>query len=247
MDLGRAFRYFLDRPGGTTSLLLLVVCQFIPVVGPVVMMGYRAEVAEALARDPALRRHPGFTFDRFVEYLSRGVWPFLAALVLSLPVTALVMGALVAGFVIDPPGPNNPPLLAIGLFFAAYAVGLALYFVVSVPVILHTELAATLDPAAAWRFTLDFWGRVGGRAVAAGLVFVPLSVAVILLGLLACFVGVYPASVLVQMAGTHVVVQLYRLYLDRGGEPIAGVEPRWAGDRYEEDERDDGYDDRGDR
>ena len=31
-------------------------------------------------------RHPNFRFERFVEYLTRGVWPFLTALVVGLAV-----------------------------------------------------------------------------------------------------------------------------------------------------------------
>jgi hypothetical protein len=43
---------------------------------------------------------------------------------------------------------------------------------------------------------------------------------VALLGYLACFIGVYPAVVILGMAQQHLVAQLYRLYLDEGGQPI---------------------------
>ena len=66
-QFGLAFRYFVTKPGGFTNLLLLSVCQLIPGIGPIVIMGYRAEVAEALDRDDGLRRHPNFDFGRFVE------------------------------------------------------------------------------------------------------------------------------------------------------------------------------------
>ena len=39
-------------------------------------------------------------------------------------------------------------------------------------------------------------------------------------GMLACYVGLYPAMVIQSLAQQHYVVQLYRQYLDEGGEPI---------------------------
>src|SRR5580658_5655365 len=107
MNFMQAFRYVLDRPGGLMNLVLITVSQLIPVVGPIVLLGYRAEVSVALEHDPELRRHPKFDFGRFVEYLTRGVWPFLISLILSLPIVPVLIGALVIGFTIDPPAPNN--------------------------------------------------------------------------------------------------------------------------------------------
>ena len=53
-----AFEYCFQRSGWFVNLLQLVVCQFIPYVGPVVMLGYCAEVAVILERDPHLRKIP---------------------------------------------------------------------------------------------------------------------------------------------------------------------------------------------
>ena len=72
MQFGLAFGYILNRTGGFANLLLMTVCNLIPIVGPIVLLGYRAEVAQALLRDGELRRHPKFDFDRFIEYLTRG-------------------------------------------------------------------------------------------------------------------------------------------------------------------------------
>src|SRR5580692_5496549 len=105
MNFIQAFRYILDRPGGSVNLLLITVSQFIPVVGPIVLLGYRAEVSVALEHDPRLKRHPKFDFGRFVQYLTRGVWPFLISLILSLTIIPVLIGALVIGLMIDPPAP----------------------------------------------------------------------------------------------------------------------------------------------
>ena len=65
MQYGLAFGYALNRTDGFTNLLLMTVCNFIPVVGPIVLLGYRTEVSLALLRDDELRRHPKFDFNLF--------------------------------------------------------------------------------------------------------------------------------------------------------------------------------------
>jgi hypothetical protein len=42
-----------------------------------------------------------------------------------------------------------------------------------------------------------------------------------MLGMLLCFVGVYPAAAIANMAIQHIQTQLYLHYLEEGGEPIA--------------------------
>jgi|SRR5579872_5439312 len=103
MQYSLAFRYILDRTGGLVNLLLIVVCEFIPIVGPIVLLGYKAEVAVALIHDPDMQRHPKFDFDRFVEYLTRGLWPFLIALGLTLPFIPILIAAFFVGIAINPP------------------------------------------------------------------------------------------------------------------------------------------------
>ena len=75
MRYGLAFRYFLDRPGGFTNLLLVSVCLLIPAVGPILLHGYQAEVAERLIRDPELRAR---AIESGVEEVRRAGFEILA-------------------------------------------------------------------------------------------------------------------------------------------------------------------------
>jgi hypothetical protein len=52
---------------------------------------------------------------------------------------------------------------------------------------------------------------------------------VLLLGLLLCCVGTYPATALVMLAQAHLYLQLYELFLQRGGEPIPLKSPQQRG------------------
>lgn len=237
MQYQLAFSYFVGKkPTGWTNLLLATVCVLIPVVGVLVLLGYRAEVAERLARDPDLRRYPDFSFDRFMDLLTRGLWPFLINLigaVVTVPLVFVVMLAvpLVAGQAKDPAA-----ILAVAgvVFLLVLLVSLALAAVLT-PMMFHAELANRFDLGGALRFAVSFLKLVGGKAVVTYVVFVVLSVPVSLLGMLLCFVGVYPASVLLTMAGQHLMVQLYLEYLDRGGEEIVKTEAD-AGRRRRDDD-----------
>jgi hypothetical protein len=204
-------------------------------------LGYRAEVAVALDRDPDMKRHPKFDFDRFGEYLTRGVWPFLINLILYLPLIPLGILAIVVGLVIDPPGPNNLPILAFILLELVIVVAEIFHPILSVPMMFHAEITGRFDLGGAFRFARSFWALVGWVAIGTGLVYMFLALVITILGLLFFCVGVYPASAIVHMAGQHLMCQLYRLYLIRGGEPLEEFKPPRR--RREEPEFDDEYDD----
>ena len=242
MRYGLAFRYFISQPGGFVQLLLVTVCQLIPVVGPIVTLGYRSILAEVLACDPNLTRHPKFDFNLFVEYLTRGVWPFLMSLVLSLPLAALFMVAWMVGmFGAMQQGPQGMPFVMLGIMAAALLI-LPFYAAIAIPMTFHAELTNKFDLPGAFRFLRDFWRLVGSKAIMCGITFFPLSVLVTIAGLLCCFVGVYVTSTLAQLAGQHLMVQLYVEYLERGGEPLFRQLP--LADVVEERERyEDEYDD----
>lgn len=245
MQYQLAFGYFVgQRPNGWTNLLLATVCLFIPVVGPLVLLGYQAEVSERLLRDPDLRRHPDFKFDRFGELLTRGLWPFLVSLLVALVAVPVMMLAVFAAMGV---GAATDPLLGFALATLIYVGGIVGLNAVVIPIQFHAELANRFDLGGGFRFTMSFLKLVGGRALVAYLVFSLLTIPLMLAGMLACFVGMYPASVVAVMAGQHLMVQLYLDYLDRGGEEIVKTptdgERRRRRDEYDDDFEDD-YDDR---
>lgn len=237
MQYQLAFAYFVGRkPNGWTNLLLVTVCTFIPILGPIVLLGYRAEVSEKLLRDPDLRRYPDFDFDRFTTYLERGIWPFLVSLVASLaglPLIAAAWGAIIAGVAAG----GAAVIAGVVAAFLLVVVGSVAVAAVTVPLTFHAEIANRFDLGGGFRFAVDFLKRVGGLAVLTYILFVPLAMAAVFVGLLACFIGVYPVAALVQMAGQHLMTQLYREYLDRGGEEIVKTEKRR---RRRYDDEDDG-------
>jgi len=122
-----AFGFFINRIGGGTNLLMLTLCQFIPVVGPIVLAGYRARAAVSLIRDPDLLAHPKFDWDHFSEHLMRGLWPFLMGMIVALA-AFLVMGMA----------------FGIGLAVGAVADNPAIGFLIGVPFYLVGAIALTM-------------------------------------------------------------------------------------------------------
>ncbi len=220
MQYTKPFTYFVNKRNGFTNLLYCSVCVLIPILGAIILLGYRAEMAEDLDRDPDMQDYEDFDFNRFTEYLSRGVWPFLMQLIVSLVMSAVM-------------------ILVFGIGFAAAAltkqplVGFAVGGLLMIPVILatmlllwplelHTQLTARFEFGRACGFASRLLGRVWGQAAVAAVVYWLLSSVTVLIGYAALCIGVYPAVVIIGMAQQHFAVQLYRLYLDEGGEPIRG-------------------------
>jgi hypothetical protein len=194
------------------------VCVLIPVIGPIVLLGYRAEMAEDLDRDPRLEEYPNFDFNRFIDYLTRGIWPFLMQLIVGVGSMALMLVVAVAGFVAYKA--TDEPVVGFSVGGLLFIPVMLLSILVLWPMELHTQLSGKFEFGQALSFMSRMLGRVWGQAILAALALWFLGSVVVLLGYAACFVGVYPAMVIVGMAEQHLIGQLYRLYLDEGGVPI---------------------------
>jgi len=83
---------FFESPKWMMNLLLAGVCFLIPIVGPMVVIGWL--ITGFWGRpDQSPRTFPDFDFNLFATYIERGLWPFLVGLVASLvliPVVALL-------------------------------------------------------------------------------------------------------------------------------------------------------------
>src|SRR5262245_8912866 len=85
MQYFEAYRSLFSSPKWATNLLIGMVCQLVPIVGPIVWMGYGYDVIEAQHRH-GRDQFPAFDFNRLGSYLTRGAWPFLVSLVVAIPV-----------------------------------------------------------------------------------------------------------------------------------------------------------------
>jgi hypothetical protein len=223
MQYLKPFSFFISRPGSTTNLLSAAVCILIPIIGPIVLLGYRAEVAEDLDRDPDLEDYPDFQFDRFGDYLGLGFYPFLYQLIISLVGGGVaIVGGGGIGFAVyklidQEPGGMIAGIIVGFVIYMTVAIGIAL---VLWPMELHAQLTRRFAFFEALAFASRLLKRVWGQAIISVIVFYFLSVVIVIIGYLACIVGVYASIAIMFMAQQHYMAQLYRLYLEEGGEVI---------------------------
>jgi uncharacterized protein DUF4013 len=219
----QSYKFAFQHPQWAKNWLFGALCCAIPVVGPIVHMGWMFEVIEGF-----IRRGEStwsiFEFGNFGRYLTRGVWPFLVNLILGLVVAPImaVFAVLWVLFIISSKGKPDPVLFTIflvALMLAGFVLGLFLNFI-KIPMLLRAGLTQELGPAFSMGCTLDFMKKMWVEIILAGLFLMVTSLPLVLLGELCCFVGLFPAVALLSMAEHHLYYQLYTLYLQRGGIAI---------------------------
>jgi hypothetical protein len=229
MQYMRSLQFIMDRKNWMSNILLGGVCMLVPIVGPIVFSGYLFEVIDALNRDPGHKDYPDFDFNRLMEYLTRGIWPFLMQLVLSLTIgvpLGLVMGVLMAVGAAVAANNNFPAIMLVFqllLFVVILAVAILSVFV-TLPAELQAGLGREFNLPRMVAFVKDFNKRVFKEMLVAVLFLVAIAVVAELVGLLLFCVGIYFTIAVVVMAQHHLEFQLYQLYLERGGPPIVATE-----------------------
>lgn len=218
ISLKNAIGDFFETEEKWMTLLLLSVCQFIPIVGPIVAMGYM------LRRFVTVRSGlgaPDFKFDYFGEYLQIGLWPFLASLVLgiaAIPFIFLVYSPMLL-LLIDP---ESTTILTIAglLVVVLYILFIGLILIVSFPVILRSGLMMNFKAGFSKRFIVGFGKKVGISLILWILLLGIVSTIAMPFGMLALGVGIYAVASIASFAQFHLLFQHYDLYLERGGEEI---------------------------
>jgi len=220
MEYLEAYKLPFRRPDWFKNLLLLCVCQLIPVVGPIVVLGYFREVFLALRQD---RRalYPPFVFGNFGPYLMEGIWPFLvglASMLVLMPLTALSYVPLLAIPIFHLRGlaVALPILLTAALFVL---IGVLSSFVL-IPIYVRAILMQEFVPAFNYAFVWDYIRRVWRQQILVHLFLAVTGIPLMLLGMLCCYIGMFPAMTILTFASWYLIFQLYWLYLERGGADI---------------------------
>ena len=225
-----AIRFPFSDAQWANNLFISSVFMFIPLVGPVANAGWHAEIHQRLAR-----RHPNpiprLEFSDLTHYMGRGVAPFFVALILMLPTAMLayfgIMAVVIAGAFVGAAIQEPAVMIVVWILVSLLGFG----FMALVGVVMHTaqaraelteDLGASLSPGSILRFLGKTWVAV----LVSSMLFALLSMLLFFAGYLMCVVGMYPAIVVVAIAGTHLRWQLYERYLSRGGEPFSIKAPQ---------------------
>lgn len=220
IDYMGSYTKFFDHPDWVNGMLLSSVALLIPVVGGLVVLGYEYDCVARSLTGRGERPYSAFTFDRFGEYLMRAVWVFLYGLcttLVILPVVLVCFGVFVlfGSF-------QNEVLMVVGMCLAAliYMVSIVLLNLLIMPGMLRVALTNDVMQGFDFGFMKDFMKKMWVEQILVFLFIAVTSGIVINLGYLLCCVGVFPAMVLTWFSMTQLMMQLYQVYLYRGGRPI---------------------------
>lgn len=229
MNYFGAFEMIHRNPDWFVNTLLMFVCALIPVINGIVLTGYMYEVVEILHRTGGVY-YPKFDFNRFVEYLLRGVGPFLIGLVFGTLLAVLVFvgyGVLIASAIAaSSAGKENEAAAGLGVL-SAFVVVFTLVFVGSLatnfiqqPLALRGGLSSEIGQSFNFGWAFDFIKKSWLEMILAFLFNFVVSLVCIVLMIVTCYTALIVVIGYLFLVNAWLQFQLYRVYLSRGGEPI---------------------------
>jgi len=226
IDYMRGFKAHYEDPNFKHNLLIGSIHMLIPIVGPIVLMGWYCEIMQRL-----VRRHPNpipkLDFNDFGFFLGRGVAPFLTALVIVLP--AMIVGNIIIfsllfmlGIFAHHSGPD-PMMTLIASFL-----GMGVMAMIILPIstianagVTQAELSEDFKQSTNFRGLLDYAGLTWQKVLFGILVYIPISMIFVIAGMICCFVGIYPAVFLLNSSYVFLRWQIYEYALAKGSPAIA--------------------------
>lgn len=221
-----ALRFPFSSQVGFGNIALALVLMIIPIVGPIVLIGWMAESHRRMARregPPVL----SFRFNDFIDYLMAGLVPFAAqmcATFIAVFPLSIGMGVVAAMFIPMVARGGEPPvilLVVMGLLFCVFMLFATLaLMVIMTSLQIRGELTGnferTFNPAGNWEFMKRRYKPIVGHFLLLGLLSMPLMLA----GLIVFFVGIYFVAAALQFAQMHLRWQIYELDIRNGGEVL---------------------------
>lgn len=135
----------------------------------------------------------------------------------------LIIGVFAIAAIVAAAGEDVGPVIGFVLVILGFLCFMALVFAMNVfiqPMLLRAALTQQFGQAFQFGFVRDFVRRVGKEMFLALLFQMVVGMLLTLLGMVACFVGVYPAIIVMMLMQAHLQFQVYELYRARGGEAI---------------------------
>lgn len=228
------FTFLFKQPHAVMTLVIGTVLFFVPVVGPLVLMGWLVLVHRALMNGE--QEIPALTFDDFSRLLNLGLGPFVASMIFGLVLSMILTPAMMIpwfGMGVAMPlflqgGGDEAVMLivmAVGsLIFFLFFMGLMIVSgMFSKIILIRAELTPDVNEslkALSFSYIREFFRVAKKELFLATLGYTLGSIVLSFAGMLVLMVGAYPAAVLTMVAGAHFRAQLYAVYLAKGGTPL---------------------------
>ena len=230
MQYGRVFGFVFESPNWLMNLVWTGLCALFSsmIVGTLILNGYQAQILIASATQPGAR-YPDFDSNKIGDYLVRGLWVWLGLLISSfvvalLAVVIIVPLLLIFGLIISATSSDEPNIIVVllGLFgYVFFIVSImVLAFAVITPVSIKVGLSGNLGEMFDLAWHMDFLKKMVFNLALGALFLMLINLLLTFLGMLLCFVGIFPAMGWFMMSQAQFHAQLYRMYLQRGGRPV---------------------------
>lgn len=229
---------FFKSPKWMTNLLLGGVCLMIPIVGPMVLIGWHITAQFSSPDRVDYYRYPDFDFKNFGAMLQRGLWPVIvniAASFVMVPIMWVLIFVplfLMSAVLGNSHSSNSDlaaivPLLTMLVVFVIIVTFVAVMSLILKPLLIRA--AITQDFAAAFNFGFikDFIKRTWLEMIISSVFLMIVSPLLGLAGFLVFCVGLYLAINVMVFVQWHLDRQIYDLYLTRGGRPVP-ISPKLA-------------------
>ena len=214
---------FFKSPKWVMNLLFAGICILIPIVGPIVLMGWLI-TGFWMRNDERPETFPDFDFGKFGQYLQLGLWPFLTTFVASMGVffVFFIIG-LIPSFILGMMADRDGGFIGILIGLIWLVVYAAIFLVITLiahPIAIGGTLKQDFMGAFDLAFIKRFVSLMWKETIIGALFMLVASTVLSIVGMLALCIGIYFAMGLVYYAWAHLSKQMYGLYLSRGGAPI---------------------------
>jgi hypothetical protein len=239
IDVKRAFKYVFEQPGWVSFLLKTCAYLFIPIVGNFAVQGYGVRLFRHFVRTGDDRNLPPMT--GLGDLISLGIAPAAASMIWMFPMVFIAQILLMAGMAVSAlagfavggalkaGGADERAAVVAGVVVGAicflftfilfyFSILLMSYYLMG----MMTLVEHTGKIEYAWKFReIKEFMRVLQPDYRRAFIGLQLrSLLYILPAYFCCVFLIFPALVIVILAGTHLRAQLYHLYLARGGAPL---------------------------
>lgn len=206
------------------SLLVGGLWLLVPVAGWLAISGWASEAQRRLLQNhpdpvPRLALRDFLHYARrgrasaFVEVIGTGVLWAVGVALFALLNASLLAAGMVAGSLLVPLA-----MLCASVLFGAATLGMVT--AIFNQMLTRAELTESLSDAVAvgeaWREARP----IRKKTFATYLLFLPVSLALVILGSMLCGLGILPALVAIKLTGAHLRVQLYEQRLAKGGPAL---------------------------
>ncbi len=247
MDYLKGYRVAREDPQWTNKIVvgsvILVTSMIIPLIGQLALLGWQALIMRRAVhgQDTPLPRLD-FDFDYLGKLVGLGFKALLARFLWTLPVMVLVGGLVVCmyfGFIAvavggvaaaesgGDAGAAFGGLGAMCCMFGGYFGVIVLAMLAAIPAsvaAMRAELTDDLNQAMKFGEVMQFTKANFGVLFKGTLIIGVVSWLLSMVGVLACFVGIFPVAILGMVAHGHFLAQVYMEHVQAGGAtlPVAG-------------------------